>query len=140
MMFLDDRAHDGLTPGGLVRLAEGDEDLAIAFLVDGEALRDPEYPVVAVDLADEPGRAFRVIADEVFSVQTNLDLATTDFAGYARAAGRVASTAAASDRSRFQGPPGAGARAPGARPGGPGTGFPHDGAVGAVAAGRVWDM
>lgn len=88
MMFLDDRAHDGLTPGGLVRLAEGDEDLAIAFLVDGEALRDPEYPVVAVDLADEPGRAFRVIVDEVFSVQTNLDLATTDFADFARMAGR----------------------------------------------------
>ncbi|MDR7275976.1 DUF6924 domain-containing protein [Catenuloplanes atrovinosus] len=88
MLFVDDRAHAGLTPGGLVRLAEGDEDLAFAFLADEEAINDPEHPVIAVDLADEPGRAFRVVASELFSVQTNLDLATTDFADFARMAGR----------------------------------------------------
>ncbi|WP_051797136.1 DUF6924 domain-containing protein [Catenuloplanes japonicus] len=88
MLFVSDQAYDGLTPGGLVRLAEGDEDLAFAFLADEETINDPEHPVIAVDLSDEPGRAFRVIASELFSVQTNLDLATTDFAAFARAAGR----------------------------------------------------
>jgi hypothetical protein len=88
MLFVSDRAHADLTPEGLARLAEGQEDLAIAFLVDEETLGDPEYPVIAVDLADEPGQSFRVIAAEVFSVQTNVDLATTDFADFARAAGR----------------------------------------------------
>jgi len=57
------------------------------FLADTTALSVPGWPLLAVDLADEPGRTFRVPARWYGDVSANLCIANLDFADFADAAG-----------------------------------------------------
>ncbi|MET8954003.1 DUF6924 domain-containing protein [Streptomyces sp. NPDC004393] len=63
-----------------------DERIFYVFLADSATMADPSYPLLAVDLADEPGRTFRVPARWFFDVSANLSLANMDFAEFADAA------------------------------------------------------
>lgn len=56
------------------------------FLADAAALADPAHPLLAVDLADEPGRAFRVPVRWFPDVSANLSLGNMDFAEFADSA------------------------------------------------------
>ena len=47
------------------------------------ALSHPEHPILVVDLNDEPGRAFRVVPREMWSVENNLSLANLDYRDFA---------------------------------------------------------
>jgi hypothetical protein len=53
------------------------------FLVDSVTITDPEMPLVAVDLLHEPGRWFRVIPAEMWSIENNLSIANMDFFEFA---------------------------------------------------------
>jgi hypothetical protein len=53
------------------------------FLVDNRTVRDPEMPLVVVDLYREPGRWFRVVPAELWGVENNLSLANMDFHEFA---------------------------------------------------------
>ena len=76
----------GLTAEGLTALAERSDYLGFAFLVDTTALVHPDSPILVVDLDAEPGRTFRVVPSEMWSVQNNLAIANMDFADFADAA------------------------------------------------------
>lgn len=56
------------------------------FLADTIAMSAPGWPLLAVDLADEPGRTFRVPARWYGDVSANLCIANLDFADFADAA------------------------------------------------------
>jgi hypothetical protein len=56
---------------------------SFVFLVDQIALTHPEHPILVVDLSDEPGRTFRVIPAEMWSVENNLAIANMDFDEFA---------------------------------------------------------
>ena len=53
------------------------------FVVDEIAIRDPEHPVLVIDLHDKPGRTFRVIPSEMWGVENNLSIANMDFEDFA---------------------------------------------------------
>lgn len=63
--------------------AEEDDRIIYVFLADATTLADPVHPLLAVDLADEPGRTFRVPAQWFPDVSANLSIANMDFAEYA---------------------------------------------------------
>lgn len=81
--FVSDPEYDGLTAEQLTRLMPEDSNLTFAFIVDGVALTHPEHPILVVDLYDEPGRAFRVIPSQMYSVENNLSIANMDFEEFA---------------------------------------------------------
>jgi len=64
-------------------LAQVGSSHLFAFLADRLALTDPERPVLVVDLAHEPGRTFRVIPREMWSVENNLSLSNMEFSEFA---------------------------------------------------------
>ncbi|WP_448318035.1 DUF6924 domain-containing protein [Streptomyces sp. CO7] len=67
--------------------AAGEDDrLTYVFLADAATLTDPSFPLLAVDLHDEPGRTFRVPARWYPEVSANLSIANADFADFADAA------------------------------------------------------
>ncbi|MEV5969546.1 hypothetical protein [Streptomyces sp. NPDC051921] len=68
------------------RAAGEDERVFHLFLADTAALADPSYPLLAVDLADDPGRTFRVPVRWFADVSANLSIANMDFAEFADAA------------------------------------------------------
>ena len=53
------------------------------FIVDRTAIEGPEFPVLVMDLSDEPGRTFRVIPSQIQGVQNNLSIANMDFHEFA---------------------------------------------------------
>jgi hypothetical protein len=75
--FVDDRDYDGLTIDHLLELGESSK--SFVFLADGETMTNPEHPALVVDLLHEPGRTFRVIPSEMWSVENNLSLCNMDW-------------------------------------------------------------
>lgn len=67
-------------------VAEEDDQIIYVFLADATTMEDPAHPLLAVDLADEPGRTFRVPARWFPDVSANLSIANMDFAEFADAA------------------------------------------------------
>ena len=85
--FVSDPEFEGVTADRLVSLVPKYPYRSFAFIVDKVALTHPEHPALAVDLQVEPGRAFRVIPSEMWSVENNLSLANMGFEEFADAVG-----------------------------------------------------
>src|SRR5689334_3259840 len=81
--LLSDLEYKGLALGALTDLARRGPYRGFLFVVDEECLSKPEHPILVLDLADQPGRTFRVIPSEMWSVQNNLSLANMDFVDFA---------------------------------------------------------
>jgi hypothetical protein len=81
--FIDDRTYDGVTATDLVAGDFERGERSFVFLVDTVAHTHPEYPILVVDLLDEPGRTFRVVPNEAWGVENNLSIANMDFCEFA---------------------------------------------------------
>jgi hypothetical protein len=53
------------------------------FVVDRKAIQRRDFPVLVVDLYDEPGRTFRAIPADIQGIQNNLSIANMDFYEFA---------------------------------------------------------
>jgi hypothetical protein len=82
---LSDRSCAGLQPEDVLSVLPPDSQRPFVFLVDSEAVSQPDHAVLVVDLSEEPGRTFRVIPSEAWGVENNLRLANMDFADFADA-------------------------------------------------------
>ena len=80
---VSDRQFDGLTVEQLVALAAQGGNRTFAFIADRMTLASPEFPVLVVDLYDEPGRTFRVIPGEMWGVENNLSIANMAYHEFA---------------------------------------------------------
>lgn len=83
--FLDEREYHGIGANQLVALMPQDSSRRFFFVVDLTTLSQPDHPVLCIDLRYEPGRTFRVIPSEMWSVENNLSLANMDFSEFANA-------------------------------------------------------
>lgn len=81
--IVSDRAYEGLTVQELVALNPRDAGHPYAFLADQVTLVDPERPILVIDFFTEPGRTFRVVPAQTWSVENNLSLANMDFCEFA---------------------------------------------------------
>jgi hypothetical protein len=81
--FVSDPENEGLTSDELTALAQRGRYRSFLFVVDADALRSPEHPILVLDLVEEPGRTFRVIPGEMWSVENNLSISNMDFADFA---------------------------------------------------------
>src|SRR5713226_6270852 len=77
--FVSDPAFAGLSISALTTLAQRGPYRGFMFIVDQVSLADPEHPILVLDLADEPGRTFRVVPRELWGVENNLSIANMDF-------------------------------------------------------------
>ncbi|MET8360179.1 hypothetical protein [Micromonospora sp. NPDC005171] len=62
-----------------------EDKLTYLFLADALTMTDVECPLLALDLADEPGRTFRVPPQWFADVSANLTIANMDFSEFANA-------------------------------------------------------
>ena len=70
---------DGASPARLAEALPERGGHSILLVADHRALSDPEHPVLVVDVTTSPVRTFRVVPQEVWSVENNLSLANMDF-------------------------------------------------------------
>ena len=85
--FVSDKEFQGITAEKLPSLIPEGSAPPVAFIIDHEALSQADHPILVVDLFEEPGRTFRVIPSEMWSVENNLSIANMDFSEFADAAG-----------------------------------------------------
>jgi hypothetical protein len=83
--FVEDRAFESAVAEDLIAAAEGSQYRAFMFVVDAVTIRDADHPVLVLDLADQPGRTFRVTPSEMWGVENNLSLGNMDFDEFASA-------------------------------------------------------
>jgi hypothetical protein len=83
---VSDPAYDGANVDEIVAGPSASHH-GFVLVADRRALTDPERSVLVVERAHEPGRTFRVIASEAWSVENNLSLANMDFEEFADNAG-----------------------------------------------------
>ena len=78
--FLSDSEYDGLSAERLTTLVP--KGSGQTFIVDRIALSF-RHPILVVDLYDDPGRTFRVIPSEMWSIEHNLSIANIEFHEFA---------------------------------------------------------
>jgi hypothetical protein len=83
LMLVDDPEYQGASVEVLLKIAPARD--SYLFIVDRLTISHPEYPVLCVDLAEEPGRSFRVIPAEVVPIDNNLSIANMDFEEWSEA-------------------------------------------------------
>jgi hypothetical protein len=81
--FLDDHRFANLATEILLALVSEDSDHSFFFVVDSLTVSSPEHPILAVDCLDQPGRTFRVVPREMWSVENNLSLSNMGFEEFA---------------------------------------------------------
>jgi uncharacterized protein DUF6924 len=86
--FVSEPAFDAATVEQLLASSAQGPYRSYMFIVDKMALTHPEHPVLVLELDEEgePGRTFRVIPSEMWSVENNLSLANMDFEDFADSA------------------------------------------------------
>jgi hypothetical protein len=83
---VSDPAFAGLTVQRALEMSAQGPYRTFFFIADSLAFSHPEHPLLVVDLADAPGRTFRVIPSEMWGVENNLSLANMDFDEFAGSA------------------------------------------------------
>ncbi|MFG2723405.1 DUF6924 domain-containing protein [Streptomyces sp. NPDC048416] len=84
----DPRFAEAGVPALLLEEAAADENDRVIhiFLADAATMKDPNHPLLAVDLSDDdPGRTFRVPVQWFAEVSANLSIGNMDFAEFADA-------------------------------------------------------
>jgi hypothetical protein len=80
LVTLEDRAYEGAGADELFRQA--DPELAYFFIADSQTMNDPEQSLIVVDngtYSPHPGRTFRAVPAEVYSIDANLGISNMDF-------------------------------------------------------------
>jgi hypothetical protein len=81
--FVSEPSLNGLDVEQIIGRLPPDRRDSFVFVVDATTLRNPEHPVLVVDLYEQRGRTFRVIPSSAWSVENNLSLANMDFGDFA---------------------------------------------------------
>jgi hypothetical protein len=84
--FVSDPEYTGLEADELPSIISEDSNATFAFMLDHTTMSNAEHPILVVDLAEEPGRSFRVILAEMGSVENNLTVANMGFEEFVEAA------------------------------------------------------
>lgn len=84
--YINDRDFEGISVETALANLSADWSHTFLFIVDHEAIANPEHPILVVDLYDERGRIFRVIPTEMWGVENNLSIANMDFTEFADSA------------------------------------------------------
>jgi hypothetical protein len=78
--IVDDLAYAGATVEQLLESLDDDEaNHILLIVVDQTAVREPDHPILIVDLLGERGRTFRALPEYVFEIESNLSIGNMDW-------------------------------------------------------------
>ena len=81
--FVENPELRNLSVNELLARVPQDYGHSFVFVVDREAMQQPEFPILVVKLYAEPGRTFRAIPSEIQGIQNNLSIGNMDFSEFA---------------------------------------------------------
>jgi hypothetical protein len=77
--IVTDRDYAGATVEQLLEALDDSAHQILMIVVDATAIRDPDHPVLIVDLGEQPGRTFRALPSCVFEIESNLSIGNMDW-------------------------------------------------------------
>ncbi|WP_327695185.1 DUF6924 domain-containing protein [Streptomyces sp. NBC_00459] len=80
-----DARFTGVTAEEVIGRLPADYEHPILVLADTTALASVQFPLLVVDLKEERGRCFRVVASELWGIENNLSISNMDFREFAEA-------------------------------------------------------
>jgi hypothetical protein len=83
--FLDDVEFRNVTKEDLLASVPRDYNHSFLLVVDATAMESRDFPILVIDLHNEPGRTFRAIPSQTQSIENNLSIANMDFSDFADA-------------------------------------------------------
>jgi hypothetical protein len=83
--FLDDVEFRNVTKEDLLASVPKEYDHSFLLVADAMAMESRDFPILVIDLHDEPGRTFRAIPSQTQSIENNLSIANMDFSDFADA-------------------------------------------------------
>lgn len=81
--FLNDLNYENIQPKELIRKIKENYTHSFVALVDKECIQHSEYPILIIDLIEEPGRTFRAIPSQIQGIENNLSISNMDFKEFA---------------------------------------------------------
>jgi hypothetical protein len=83
MEVVDDRSNSGMTVEKLMAALPEDYPHSFIVVADNLAISQPNYPLLVVDLLEQPGRQFRSVAAAISQIDSNLSIANMGFEEFA---------------------------------------------------------
>ena len=83
-VLVDDRAFDGLGTDDVLAALPAGANLAVLFIADAVTLTRPDRPLLVVRLLGSRGQTFRVVPEQLWSVENNLSLANLSWSDFER--------------------------------------------------------
>jgi tetratricopeptide (TPR) repeat protein len=80
--FVSDKKYEGWTPAELLKVYDDVPNASFLLVIDTKAIQSQGYPILVVDLKEEPGRRFRVSASDLWMVENNLSIGNMDFSEF----------------------------------------------------------
>lgn len=77
--LINDQQNESRSTEEVVKNLPEDYPFSILFVADSATFIQDENTVLCVDLLEEPGRSFRVIPSELWSVENNLSITNMDY-------------------------------------------------------------
>ena len=77
--IVDDREYGGTTVEQLLQVPDENAHQILMIVVDQATIRDPDHPVLIVDLGEDRGRTFRALPSCVFEIESNLSIGNMDW-------------------------------------------------------------
>ncbi len=81
--FVDDVQYADMTKEQLLQAVPQNYAHAFIIIVDYSAINRPDYPLLILDLQDEPGREFRAMPSQIQAIENNLSIANMGFEEFA---------------------------------------------------------
>jgi hypothetical protein len=85
--FIEDRSFDGVEVRELAEALKDSRERSFVFLADLMSMTETGHPIICLDLFNGPGRTFRFISSQAWSVENNLSLGNMDFSDFLNAVG-----------------------------------------------------
>jgi hypothetical protein len=83
LTLVDDPAFADLTPTELLKKLPPHSLQGLLFVVDKEAMTNPDHPILVLDALDPTGRSFRAIPSQIQTIENNLSLGNCDWEDFA---------------------------------------------------------
>jgi hypothetical protein len=83
--LLEDTEYRDFTREELLASVPERYDHSFFLVVDKTAVTNPEFPILAVDLAETRGRSFRALPSQIQGIENNLSIANMGFEEFADA-------------------------------------------------------
>ncbi len=85
--YIDDRDFESATVAAVSAAMPSAGETGCVYVADAWTMTQPDNPVLAIDLRDEPGRSFRIVPSEMRGFDVNMLISNMDFADFADATG-----------------------------------------------------